>query len=243
MSFWLRNLMDRYEQLSVRERLLVLAALLAVILVIWDGVFMGPRERERKQRGAQVQGLAAEVSGLEQSIEAISAQGVIDPNEATRKDIEKLRKEIPELDAQLAGATSGLIDPKEMSRVLEQLLARTSRLQLRALRTLPPAAVVAPASTQAADAAAGVIEKDLRSPALALGAAPVQAGAAQIYKHGLELELTGTYLDILRFLQALESLQWRFFWDRIEFSVEEHPRARVKLTLYTLSLQEGWIGV
>ena len=227
MSFWLRNLMDRYEQLSVRERLLVLAALLAVILVIWDGVLMGPSERERKQRGAQVQGLAAEVSGLEQSIEAISAQGVIDPNEATRKDIEKLRKEIPELDAQLAGATSGLIDPREMTRVLEQLLARTSRLQLRALRTLPPAAVVAPASTPAADAAA----------------APVQAGAAQIYKHGLELELTGTYLDILRFLQALESLQWRFFWDRIEFSVEEHPRARVKLTLYTLSLQEGWIGV
>ena len=115
-------------------------------------------------------------------------------------------------------ATSGLIAPKEMAQVLEQVLARASRLTLQGLRTLPPQAVVAPN-------------------------AQTGAGAAQIYKHVVELELTGGYLDTLYFLQQLEALPWRFFWDHIEYTVEEHPRGRVRLRLYTLGLEEGWIGV
>lgn len=110
-----------------------------------------------------------------------------------------------------------------MAQVLEQLLARTSRMTLHALRTLPPESVT---------------PSDAR-PATATPEAP----AAQIYKHGVELELGGTYLETLNFLQAVEALPWRFFWDRIEFTVQAHPEGRVKLTLYTLGLQEGWIGV
>ena len=222
MTLWLRDLMDRFEHLSLRERVLVLGALLAVLLLVWDGIFMSPLERERKQHAQMVEALRAEVTGLEKSVEAIAAQASADPNREVRAQIEQLRKNLPDLDAQLAGATSGLIEPKEMGRVLEQLLGRTSKLQLRALRTLPPEAVIAP---------------------LVGDEAALKAGSAQIYKHGLELELSGSYLDVLRFLQSLESLQWRFFWDRVEFAVEEYPRGRVKLTLYTLSLHEGWVGV
>ena len=132
----------------------------------------------------------------------------------------KLKQEIATLDGRLAGATSGLIAPKEMAQVLEQLLVRTSRMTLRGLRTLPPESVIAPS----AQATPG-------------------APAAQIYKHGVVLELEGTYLETLGFLQAVETLPWRFFWDHIDFTVEAHPQGRVKLTLYTLGLQEGWIGV
>jgi MSHA biogenesis protein MshJ len=219
MTLWIRDLVDRYDLLSLRERVLVLGAVLGLILLVWDGLLMGPLERERKGRLQQVDLLRAEVGGLEQSLEAIVAQGSADPDRETREAIAKLKAENAELDARLAGATSGLIAPRQMAHVLEELLGRTSRLKLRALRTLPPESVTAPA----ADGSRG--------------------GEASIYKHGLELELAGTYLDTLRFLQGLESLQYRFFWDRIEYSVEQFPQGRVKLTLYTLGLEEGWIGV
>jgi MSHA biogenesis protein MshJ len=218
MTLWLRDLMDRYDQLSLRERVIVLIAALLLIALIWDSVFMGPLDKERKGRLQQVDALRAEVDGLEKSIEALVAQGASSPAADSKVVVEALTAEIAEIERRLAGATSGLIAPKEMAQVLEQVLARASRLKLQGLRTLPPQAVVAP------NAQAG-------------------AAAAQIYKHVVELELTGSYLDTLYFLQQLEALPWRFFWDHVEYTVEEHPLGRVKLRLYTLGLEEGWIGV
>jgi len=221
MTLWLRDLVDRYDQLSLRERVIILAALLILLFVVWQAAFMDPLDRERKHRLLQVEALRAEVSGLEQSVEAIVAQGVGDPDRQNRDAIARLNQEIAALDARLAGATSGLIAPREMAQVLEQLLARTSQMTLHSLRTLPPETVIAPGSAQGAAGAA----------------------TAQIYKHGVEIELGGTYLETLGFLQAVETLPWRFFWDRIEFRVESHPRGRTKLVLFTIGLQEGWIGV
>jgi MSHA biogenesis protein MshJ len=224
MTLWLRDLMDRYDQLSLRERIIVLVAVLLLLTLVWDSLFMAPLDRTRKGSVQQIDALRAEISGLDQSIEALAAQGVANPQGSTDRSAEALRAEIRELDGKLAGVTSGLIAPKEMSRVLEQVLARASRLTLIALRTLPPEGVIAPGAKPPQP-----------------GGAP--AGAAQIYKHGVDIELAGSYLDTLYFLQALEALPWRFFWERIEFTVDQHPRGKLKLRLYTLGLDEGWIGV
>ncbi len=223
MTLWLRDLMDRFDQLSLRERVIVLVAALLLIALVWDSTFMAPLDKERQSRMQQIDALRAEVSGLNQSIEALVAQGAANPKQSSHATADALRDEIRDIERRLAGVTSGLIAPKEMSQVLEQVLARASRLRLHGLRTLPPQGVVAPGSDPAQPGAA--------------------TGSAQIYKHGVELELSGSYLDTLYFLQALEALPWRFFWDRIEIAMEEYPRARVKLRLYTLGLEEGWIGV
>jgi MSHA biogenesis protein MshJ len=225
MTLWLRDLMDRYDQLSLRERIIVLVATLLLIALVWDTVFMAPLDKARKASVQQIDALRAEISGLDQSIEALASEGAANPELASRTTADGLRDEIKALDAKLAGVTSGLIAPKEMARVLEQVLARATRLTLRALRTLPPEGVIAPG---AAAGQAGV---------------PGTPAAAQIYKHAVELELSGSYLDTLYFLQALEALPWRFFWERIEYTIDQHPRGTVKLRLYTLGLDEGWIGV
>lgn len=222
MTLWLRDLMDRFDQLSLRERIIVLVAALLLIALVWDSTFMAPLDKQRKTNLQQIIALRAEIAGLDQGIEALVAQGAADPKKSSHATADTLRAEIEDIDRRLAGVTSGLIAPKEMSHVLEQVLARAKRMTLQSLRTLPPEAVIAPGSDTAQ---------------------PGAAKAAQIFKHGVELELSGSYLDTLYFLQALEALPWRFFWDRIEFVVEEHPRGRVKLRLYTLGLEEGWIGV
>ena len=65
MTLFLRDLMDRFDQLSLRERVIVLIAALLLIALIWDSAFMGPLDRERKGRLQQIDALRAEVSGLE----------------------------------------------------------------------------------------------------------------------------------------------------------------------------------
>lgn len=223
----LQQLMDRFDLLSMRERVIIVVALVMLLALVWDQGFQSPLERKNGAHKAQVESLRAELAGLNKSIELLVAQGAGDPRKQGLDKAAALKKEIAGLDVQLAGATSGLIAPKEMAQVLRQLLARTSHLTLDALRTLAPEAVIAPISadnkvvTQAA----------------------INAGSAQIYRHGVEIEVSGTYLEALDFLEQVEALPWRFFWDKVEYKVEQHPQGRLKLTLYTLGLKQGWIGV
>ena len=223
MTLWLRDLMDRYDQLSLRERIILLIAALLLIALIWDSIFMNPLDRERKNRLQQVDALRAEVSGLEKSIETMVAQGADDPDKERRQQVGKLQAEIKTLDHGLEGATAGLIAPKEMTQVLEQVLRKARRLTLHTLRSLPPEGVKVPGRD--------------------VGASASSQTPISVYRHGVELELTGSYLDTLYFLENLEDLPWHFFWDRIEFVTEQPSQGRVKLRLYTLGLEQDWIGV
>ena len=63
--------------------------------------------------------------------------------------------------------------------------------------------------------------------------------ASSIGRYGLQLHLEGSYLSTLRYLLALESLPWTFFWEGVDFEIIEYPNARVKLDIYTLGLLEG----
>lgn len=220
---WLRELFDRYDALSLRERSLVMAALLGAVALLWDFQLMGPLEQQRKRHREQITAVQRDITRLESAVEEIAKTSAARPEAALREQADRLRADIQLLDERLRGLTAGLIEPRQMTRVLEQLLAHKSGLRLASLRTLPPEAVMP-------ESAAGT-------------GADGAAAAARIFKHGVELVLDGSYLDTLRFLEALEGLEWRFYWDRIELAVTDHPRATIKLTLYTVSLQEGWIGV
>jgi MSHA biogenesis protein MshJ len=48
---------------------------------------------------------------------------------------------------------------------------------------------------------------------------------------------------VVNYLETIEALPWRLFWDRIEVETLEYPQASIRLRAYTLSFAEGWIGV
>lgn len=217
MKLWWRDLLDRIDALSLRERVLVLLAALALIAVLWDSLLMQPMERSRKRMEPDVAALRAEVERLHVAITELADQRGGDPNAVLRARVQQERTGIADLDRQLGGLTSALIAPEQMVQVLDQMLDRSKRLGLVALRSLP------------AEPLASLV--------------PGEALPSQIYRHGVEIELDGTYLDLLDYLRALDQLQWRFYWQTLELDVTSHPRLRVKLTAYTLGQEEAWIGV
>ena len=77
----------------------------------------------------------------------------------------------------------------------------------------------------------------------AIAAAAAGDDRPMLYRHGLVLELEGSYLDCLAYLAEVERLPWHIFWGSLELETEQHPRNRITLELYTLSLEEEWIGV
>ena len=64
-----------------------------------------------------------------------------------------------------------------------------------------------------------------------------------IYRHPVVLEFQGRYLDVLRYLEAVEASDWQVSWRRIELGVVEHPTVQVEIELETLSDSEELLGV
>ena len=64
-----------------------------------------------------------------------------------------------------------------------------------------------------------------------------------LYKHGIKIKLSGKYFQLRNYLQQLEQLSWKFFWQDFLFEVKEYPRSEVEITIYSLGLNKEFIGV
>ena len=69
------------------------------------------------------------------------------------------------------------------------------------------------------------------------------AGGGQIYRHGVEITVSGSYLDLLAYLKDLEKLPSQLYWGRLELSALAYPQVTLKLSVYTLSLNLAWLVV
>ncbi|MGZ3237428.1 MAG: MSHA biogenesis protein MshJ, partial [Burkholderiaceae bacterium] len=152
---------------------------------------------------------------------------------ADRARLNNLKQQYLATQNGLLDMQKGLIAPDKMAGVLEDILRRHGRLQLMSLKTLPV--------TSLNDAAVG----DEKIGAAASGAikdkAILVSDEGTIYKHGVEITVQGGYLDMLNYMNELESMPWQVFWGKAKLNAEEYQQATLVLTLYTLSLDKKWL--
>lgn len=65
----------------------------------------------------------------------------------------------------------------------------------------------------------------------------------RVFRHGVELTVTGTYIELFDYLAALERLPTQIYWGKAELEVVSHPTARLRLVVYTVSLDRAWLVV
>ena len=63
-----------------------------------------------------------------------------------------------------------------------------------------------------------------------------------VYKHEVHIRLAGGYLDVLAYLKKLEAQPWQFYWQALDYGVEQYPSAQVEIQVYTLSTAEDIYG-
>lgn len=204
---------DHVDAMSLRERAMVAATVLAVLWAAWDGLLMSPLNALEQARQEQLASLTAQVADLNRSIQLTATGRSVDPDTAARRELARLRSEIAALDRELDQLTANLVEPSEMARLLEALLVETAKLEFVGMTTQP--------------------------------AQPISAEGAEsgLYRHGLTLRVRGNYLDALRYVEALERLRWRFFWESVEVAVDRHPVSDIRISVFTLGDREGVLGV
>jgi MSHA biogenesis protein MshJ len=62
-----------------------------------------------------------------------------------------------------------------------------------------------------------------------------QLEGSPLYRHGVEMTITGTYFDLLQYLSDLERLPARLLWGSAELHAEHYPDVRLTLQVFTLS--------
>jgi MSHA biogenesis protein MshJ len=233
----LRVIAARVNRASLRERALLFLAAVSLLALFWNLALMAPLTVRR----------AALAQSLEEIRQRLATTGSgEDPNSpAVRYAAVKSREAalsgaVAAADAQLLAAEAGMIAPRQMVDVLTEVLGRQQGLTLVLLRNLavepllPPLAVLPSASPSASPSAAAP------SGETAVRTAP--AAEMGPYLHPVELVLRGNYLQVLAYLQELESRSWGFQWRRFEYTMTpDGPEFRIEFT--TLSMQSNWLGV
>jgi MSHA biogenesis protein MshJ len=200
------------EKMNVRERILVVGTGIIVIGTFWYVGLMEPALKDIKRSKNEIEATRKRTESVNQNLEVQALQASSGAI-GYREQYTLVQRRLEELKEQLGDYTAELIGPGEMARVLQGLLREQDNLHLISIRNLPAEQMVA------------------------------QDGANTIFfKHGLELEFEGGYFAALEYLEQIEDLPWRIYWQVLELEVLEYPRNRIRIELSTLSPYEEWIG-
>ena len=221
------KLARRFDALKPRERVMVFAAGVAIIAGLGFVLALEGVLAKHKILAANAERHRIDLAQLNKQNTESTRLLNQDPDVEGRKHIDDLRRQLGGYDTELRGVQQGLVPPNRMVKVLEDMLSRDANVRLVKLRTLPVAALVEPAGLAAESAAAK-------------SSAPTKN---LVYKHGIELTVEGSYLELLDYQARLEHLPWRMFFARTSVNSVDYPRVFMTVTLYTLSLEEAWLVV
>lgn len=226
MKGMFKELIVKIHAVSVRERFILMLAVLAVIFMLNDTFLLSPLGKEKQKLITEKQQWQDKINTLAKETEELSAKNRFDPNEQTRAQLARLAFELGKLDGMIKLQTGGIIEPAQMSEVIKDLLKRETGLKLAKLQNLQGEPLL-----DSKDKKSDSKDKDSKKP------------GEEVYRHGLAIEFEGGYLQTIDYLKIVEKLPWHIYWDEIAFSVVEYPLAHVKITVYSLSLTDNWIGV
>lgn len=214
MQINIEQIWQRFNELTQREKLMVICSALMTIGWAWDSFFYQALQTQNQAIESELLSLQTQITAKQQAIKEISAIVQYNPNANNRQQLNELQQSVDRMKDKLAQGDKKFVPASAMAYALKDIIKQQGTLKLVALETLPVT------SFPNAD------EKD-----------------PWIFRHTLLLTLEGDYFSTLDYLKMLESLPWRIHWDNINYQVKNYPTAEIHIQLYTLSFEKDWLGV
>ncbi|MCC8254926.1 type II secretion system protein GspM [Vibrio campbellii] len=213
-EFW-SSLEERFDEMSAREKVLIALCGLVTVVMLLFTLVLEPKLNEVNSNDKQLRNSKLTNQQTEIEILRIQAQLKKDPNAEIDQAISQLLTESQHLSMQLSEIIEHLITPSQMANLLESVLEQQSGIHLVSLQTLP----------------AEPITEDKEA-----------SQYSGYYVHPVRMELTGDYFSIANYLTKLEGLPASYYWRSFSYNVEDYPKAKLVLEVYTLGSREEFIG-
>ncbi len=224
MPAFLQKLMEQIDSRVMRERVLIFLSLLAVIFLLWHLLLQSPIDKTAARLDGEIAKLTKEQQDLEVKIATLMLAMASDPAITKRKEIDSLQASVAQVTALLSGLSQGLISAELLPKVLQDILARTASVQLLQVRTLPAS------------------ELQLTAPVASTTTGIITSGTG-VYKHSVLIRVSGSFTELVKLLQDIEALEWKFYWESLDYTVKNYPNAEIDIQVFTLSSEEGLLGV
>ena len=222
---------ENYSERNVRERVLIALVILVVIYVVWDFAFIQSVVNKRKDLDKRYENVQQEMVKLNAEQQVLVSALTTDPYAPKRREIVRLEQELKQLDEDLEKLSVGLVPAAKLPKILHDVLGATDNLKFIGMEAHAP------------------FQLQLESPVVKdesedeEGEDAVEEVKAGIYKHSVLVEVEGDYFDIVAYLKKLEQLNWRFYWESVDYTVTYYPKAKAIIEVYTLSTERGAMGV
>ncbi|HDM8208594.1 type II secretion system protein GspM [Vibrio campbellii] len=213
-EFW-SSLEERFDEMSAREKVLIALCGLVTVVMLLFTLVLEPKLNEVNSNDKQLRNSKLTNQQTEIEILRIQAQLKKDPNAEIDQAISQLLTESQHLSMQLSEIIEHLMTPSQMASLLESVLEQQSGIHLVSLQTLP----------------AEPITEDKEA-----------SQYSGYYVHPVRMELTGDYFSIANYLTKLEGLPASYYWRSFSYNVEDYPKAKLVLEVYTLGSREEFIG-
>lgn len=223
MRYWVIA-RDRLDGLSLRERAIVFAACAFVMIALVGELLLAPLLEKQKNLSAGVVQQQERMKEQQARLQAILQARSDNEHSPLRMRLEQLKQQWQDQAVYLDERREHLVEPGKVVDVLARVLRENDPVQLVQLKTLPVSTLIDKPRVD--------------------GGQPVAATAQQqIFRHGVQMTVRGSYLDLLRYTAALEQLPVGLFFGEASLTVERYPEAVLTLTVFTLSLDSAWLTI
>lgn len=216
-----------FVNLSRREQFMVGAAAVLVPVYLIVMLLVMPMRQEYRTLTQRLHKQKQDNSSIRLQLSEIEQALIHSPNVRQREDIARLRRQLEHMHAEVGVQLEALVAPEEMPIILRRLLRNHPGLTLLNMVNAPPQEIQAlETSSVEEDRGAGNAEPERASE---------PAGIEALYRHPLQIELSGSYLDALAYMEKLRSWTEHMFIDSVEICGDEYPHTRIKLQVSTIS--------
>lgn len=213
-----------FETRNPREKAILAVAAIGGVLMVGLNNWALPNLSEANKLALQTVRDQESARGLEAQLAALEHQ-IQDPDAAVRTSLAQVRQRLLDQEPRMQEMQKSLVAADAMPTFLHNLLAGNRALQLLSLETLPAEPAIAPSAEA----------RDKTAPNKA------SSEANKLYKHGMRVQLAGSYRDLLGYVRDLEQAPQRVLWGDLKLNAKAYPRVEMTLTVYTLSLDKTWL--
>ncbi len=198
-----------FDARLLSERRLLIAGALALIVYLMNTLWLTPTYARWKAALQQQHSLEQARDAMRSDVTRRLGEMQRRQDEA-RVEIARLNELMARDDEQASHEQAMLASARDMRVLLQGLLEESGQLQVQSMRTLPAQEVKLKLQANAG-----------RAPAL--------------YKQSMELVVSGSYGELVRWLHSVENLPQRVLWDGIRLTADERANLSLSMTVHTFS--------
>ncbi len=226
-------LAEKHNARVTRERALIIGSALMCIYLIWDFAFYQPVAKEYASYELRLEAAKKDLVKLtaEEKVFTDSLQN--DPGAAKKRELVRLQSELQKLNENLEQLAVGLISADKLPQVLYEVLEKSETLKFKGMQTRAPEKLKFDQGVQVVE------ESDEQRPENPENSG---TGFVGVFKHAVRMNFQGDYFSVIRYLRRIENLEWKLYWNLLDYEVDKYPRGNVVLEVFTLSTEEGAFG-